>query len=177
MNLGGADNASIKMQNDFPNGLFISELFDDSNRTIERFLRKNYFENGAALFGRESPDELQAFREVCNGALDNISDEEVYGIIQFYVQRLKNYAHLKSLASARIKTARIIADPKPRTEMCKFYEGKIISVEEGLNTLEWLQTLSPKQQGEVISTKDFGFPPLYRLCRCTLEGLIRGVDY
>lgn len=68
---GGADTRSIKMLNSFPHGLFISEFVNNRDEKIHRFLCKNYLENGAALFGRESSDEMNDFRKVVGGALLN----------------------------------------------------------------------------------------------------------
>ncbi len=159
---GGADTRSIKTLNGFSDGFFITELVDSADERIHRFLCENYLENGAALFGRESPDEMQDFREVCGGALDNVSDENIAGIIQFYVQRLRNYGHIESLFQARIKQAKIESSGKPRTAMCKFYEGKILLVTDAYNQIKWFQTLSPEDYHKQISSVEFGIPPLYR---------------
>ena len=172
---GGADTHSIKMLNSFPHGLFINELINNRDEKIHRFLCKNYLENGAALFGRESSDEMNDFRKVVGSALDNVSDENIAGIIQFYVQRLRNYGHIESLLQARIKQARIVCVDVPRTDVCKFYEGKTISVEDAFNKLKWFQTLTPEEYGREISNKVFDIPPFYQFCRCRLEGIIPGV--
>lgn len=172
---GGADTRSIKMLNSFPHGLFISEFVNNRDEKIHRFLCKNYLENGAALFGRESSDEMNDFRKVVGGALDNVSDEDVSGIIQFYVQRLRNYGHIESFFQARIRQARIVCADIPRTDTCKFYEGKLISVEDAFNKLKWLQTLTPEEYGREISNNVFDIPPFYQFCRCRLEGIVPGV--
>ncbi len=172
---GGADTRSIKMLNSFSQGFFISELVNNADEKIHRFLSTNYLENGVALFGKESSDELQDFREVCGGALDSISDEDVVGIIQFYVQRLRSYGHIESLFEAKIKQAKIESLGKPRTAMCKFYEGKILSVVDIYHQIKWFQTLSPEDYHKQISSVEFGIPPLYKNCRCSLEGIIPGL--
>lgn len=172
---GGADARSIKMLESFPHGLFISELVDNYDKNIHDFLRKTNFENGSSIFGNRSPAEMQDFRDVVNGALDNVSDEVVSGIIQFYVQRLRNYGHIESLFQARIRQARIVCVDVPRTDACKFYEGKIISVEDALNKLRWFQTLTPEEYGRQISNNVFDIPPFYQFCRCRLQGIIPGV--
>lgn len=173
---GGKDSASIKAFYGLPNLMFISELVDNDDKHIHEFLITNYFEKGAALFGRESREELQAFRNVCNGSLANENDANVYSIIQFFVQRLRNYARLKFLNCARIERARIVST-NPRTEMCKFYENKLIDVKDSLVKIDWIYSKSPIEQGKILMTTNIEVPPLYKLCRCGLEGLIRGVDY
>lgn len=172
---GGADTRSIKMLNSFPHGLFINELINNCDEKIHRFLCKNYLENGAALVSQESSDEMNDFRNVVGGALDNVSDENIAGIIQFYVQRLRNYGHIESLLQARIKQARIVCVDVPRTDVCKFYEGKTISVEDAFNKIKRFQTLTLEEYGQEISNKVFDIPPFYQFCRCRPEGIIPGM--
>lgn len=173
---GGADNRSIKLLEDFTKGFFISEFVDNHNKKILDFLIENYFKNGAALFGRESPYEIQEFRKVTKGGLDKLSDKDIVGIIQFFVQRLRNYAHVESLWQARIKEARIVPTEIPRTRICEFYEGKLISVETAYNQIKYIQTLTPDQYFQEILNKEFEIPPLYRFCRCRLIAIIPSVD-
>ena len=47
--LGGADNASIKMIESFSNGLFFSELVDNSDARIHQTLIKQNFRDGSSL--------------------------------------------------------------------------------------------------------------------------------
>lgn len=173
---GGADTRSIKTLNSFPHGLFISELVDNRDPEIHAFLRRTNFGNGSSIFGRRSPEEMQDFRDVCNGSLNNSSDEEVAGIIQYYVQRIRNYGHIESMQQGRIKQARIVPIDIPRTKVCEFYEGKLISVEVAYNQVKHFQTLTPEQYYKEISTKEFEIPPFYRFCRCRFKAIIPGVD-
>lgn len=172
---GGKDTASINAFGRLKKRMFISEHLDHKDVKVYDFLIENYFENGAALFGRESPEELQDFRNVCGGKLDGLDDQEVYGIIQFFVQRLKIYAHLLFLSAAKIESARIVAMAKPRTGVCSFYDGMVIDVELCLKYLEDLYSLETEEQGYMLMNQETGIPPLYKLCRCTLEGVIPGL--
>lgn len=174
---GGADTRSIKMLESFSRGFFISDLVDNRDEKIHRFLCKTNFENGSSIFGNRSLEEMQDFRDTVSGALDNSSDEEVAGIIQYYVQRIKNYAHIESLWQGRIKQARVVCVDVPRTGACEFYKGKIISVENAFNQIKIFQTLTPEKYSKEISSNNFEVPPFYHFCRCRIQGIIPGVKY
>lgn len=175
--LGGADIPSIEAFWQLPNLMFISERVDNNDVNIHKFLIKRYFENGAALFGRESIEDLQDFRVVCNGGLDDMDDTGVYEIIQYFVCRLRNIAHFGSLKQAAIKNARIVSFPKPRADVCKFNENKIIDVSDCIDKINEIYSKSPSDQGIILNSTNFEFPPFYKLCRCRVEGLIAGIDY
>ncbi len=174
--VGGADNVSIKTISGFPQGFFISESVNNHDDRIHQVLIKQNFHNGSSLFHGVSHLNCQELRKVCNGSLDRISDEEIHAIMIYYVQRIRNYGHIESLWRARLKQARIVPMLTPRTGVCEYYEGKVISVEQAYNTIQWFKTLSPEEYGKQIAIKDFSIPPLYFGCRCSLEGVIPGLD-
>lgn len=178
MNLkfGGSDTRSLKTLASFPKGLFISELVDNQDPKIHQFLIDNYLARGAALFGRESPEAIQDFRETAGGSLDHISDPDVTGIIQFYVQRARNYGHIESLHSAMIGAAKVICIDSPRNNLCRSKRGRLLDIASAYNALKWFQTLAPEDYWREISTKDYCIPPFYRDCRCRLEGVIAGIN-
>ncbi len=173
---GGPDKVSINFLKTFRNGLFISELVDNSDKRIHDVLIKQNFINGSSLLHGESDLDCQELREVCHGKLNNLSDKEIHAIMTFYVQRVKNYSHIENLWQGRIKHARIIPLSIPRTGVCDYYEGKLIDVEKAFQTIQRFKILTYEDYNKEISTKDFGFPPLYKGCLCELQGLIAGID-
>lgn len=173
---GGSDERSLREINSFPNGLFISELLDNSDFRIHQILAKQNFINGSSLFQGVSEIDCQELRKVCNGKLDNISDKEIHGIMMFYFQRIKNYAHIASMQEAHIKWARITPLGVPRAEICKNYEGKLVDVEKAFIEIKRLKNLTHEEYFKEISKNNFWIPPFYRECRCSLEGLIAGID-
>lgn len=170
---GGPDNASIAAAASFENGLFISP-FVEANRELQQFLIERYFTDGAALFGRESSEELNDFRRAA-GLPAEFPEARSYEIVQYFVQRARNYAHIESLFEAEIEEARVcVEDQDPR---CRVYEGKSIIVDACKRNLDWFRSLSQEQYLNEVFGKDWGFPPFHTLCRCRLEGVIEGVDY
>lgn len=170
---GGSDTNSIKFLESFPRGLFISELVNNSDKRIHDFLQTQF----TKVLGKRSTEEMQDFRNFCNGALDNVSDDDVAEIIQFYVLRIKNYAHLESMYQGGLKEARIIPLEVPRTAVCESYEAKTISVKNAFEIIQWFKTLSHAEYYRQISNKDFGIPPLYRNCRCRFQAVIAGANF
>lgn len=111
---------------------------------MRNFFVERYFKDGAALFGRESSDELADFRAAAGEKLKNLTDRQTKTIIQTSVARVRNWAHVGSLSQARIKLARIVATMDSRTtEICRGLNGKIIRVGTAQNAIERLNQLEP----------------------------------
>lgn len=171
---GGPDTVSIRLLASFENGLFISPYLDSSDLKLQQFLIDNYFTDGAALFGRESRDDLQAFRKAARIS-SFVNDDLIYEMIQYFVQRVRNYGHLETLFEAEIEEAIVlIEDTNPR---CTKYRNKRIFVDGCKMNLDWFRTLSHDDYMNDVFGKDWGFPPFHMLCRCRLEGVIEGIDY
>jgi hypothetical protein len=168
--LGGPDYSSINFLKKWPRGFYISPLVDNFDCNFRDFLIRQYFQDGAALFGRESPTELQDVRDWAQGRLDNASDAAVYQLVQYFVQRVRNYVHLSSLNRAKIKYARV-----PETcKTCPQIEGKtrLIDVVRSMTLLRHFRTMSHDEYLEMVFAQDNGFPPFSVDCRCQMEGIV-----
>lgn len=162
--LGGPDKVSM----DFiaRTRLFVAPGVTDQDR-VRRFLIERYFENGAALFGRHTPEEMQDFRDVAGV---DWSDEETYAVIQYFVQRVRNYAHLETLAEAGFDEARIPAADHHTPITCIGHCGQIINIVE---VGECVKIFSGTNWKEAWG-KDIGVPPFDVLCSCRMEGIFEG---
>lgn len=170
---GGPDKNSIAAAASFENGLFISPFVDSANAELQQFLIEQYFTNGAALFGRESSHELDGVRRAADLPAA-FSDERIYEIVQYFVQRVRNYAHLETLFEGEFDEAIVdVEDTDPR---CTKYRDKKIRVEACRSNLDWFRTLSHEEYMEKVYGRDWGFPPFHTLCRCRLSGVIEGID-
>lgn len=157
--LGGPDKVSI----DFiaRTRLFVAPGIADQDR-VRRFLVERYFENGAALFGRHTPEEMQDFRGVAGV---DWSDEETYLVIQYFVQRVRNYAHLESLSSAGFDEASIVSNG----DGCG-RDSERINVARTIDRLRSELELSPEEYEQRIFGRYNGIPPFNLECRCRIDG-------
>lgn len=143
LRLGGADRRSIKFLNDLDH-FYFSKFANNTSKPLRKFFVDQYFANGAALFGRESSEELEDFRKAAGTKLKNLTDRQTKTIIQTAVQRTRNWGHLGSLSQARIEKARIVATLDSRTtEICRELNGKIIRVGVAQEAVERLNQLEP----------------------------------
>ncbi|HQU83929.1 MAG TPA: hypothetical protein PKY59_12415 [Pyrinomonadaceae bacterium] len=124
---------------------------------MREFFVERYFENGAALFGRESSDEMEDFRAVAGDKLKNFTDRQVKTIIQSSAARVRNWAHLGSLDQAGIELARIVATLDSRTtEICRGLDGKIIRVGVANETVQRLNQLEPGEFAKELYESEMG---------------------
>lgn len=117
---------------------------DDAANPLRKFLREEYLDKGAALFGRETPESLDDFRKAAGGALDRLNDVQVKRIVHGSVQRIRNWAHIGSLHQAGFELARYVAilDAKT-TEICESIDGKMLRVGTAYQRVTELTKLAP----------------------------------
>jgi hypothetical protein len=166
LSLGGSDRASIKFLKKWPRGFYVSPLVDNFDCNLQDFLIKQCFENGAAMFARRSAHEMQMVREWARGHLDASQDNEVYQIVQYFFERVKNYTHIRSLSDAEIPFARTTGECHP---------VRLVKVQETRLLIRAFRQMSLQQYGDEVYGKDHGFPPFDLDCRCRMEGVIPGV--
>lgn len=117
---------------------------DDAAKPLRKFLADEYLRKGAALFGRETPESLDDFRQAAGGALGNINDKAVYRIAFNSVARIRNWAHVGSLAQAGFELAEYVAViDKRTTEICREIDGKRLRVAPAQARIEQLNQLTP----------------------------------
>jgi hypothetical protein len=143
LQLGGPDRKSIAFIGDLDH-FYFSKFANNTSEPLRKFFTDSYFENGAALFGRETSDELEAFRRVAGERFTNLTDRQTKTIVQTAVQRVRNWAHIGSLDQAEIELARIVATLDARTtELCQELDGKIIRVGVAADAVQRLNQLEP----------------------------------
>lgn len=140
---GGPDKRSIKFLGDLDH-FYFSKFADNTREPLRNFFQEQYFEQGVALFGRESPESIDDFRKAAGTKLKNLTDRQVKTIAQTAVQRVRNWAHIGSLDQAEIELARVVAVLDERTtEICRGLNGKLIRVGVAQATIERLNKLMP----------------------------------
>ncbi|QQS33503.1 MAG: hypothetical protein IPM50_02660 [Acidobacteriota bacterium] len=145
LRLGGADRVSI----DFIGRLdhfYFSKFADNTREPMRKYFVDAYFKDGAALFGRGTVEEMDAFRRAAGDRFRNLTDRQTLTVIQTAVQRTRNWAHIGSLAQAEIELARIVATLDARTTpLCEFLDGKIVKVGVAQSAIERLNRLEPAE--------------------------------
>ena len=115
---------------------------------------------------------LMISRHFCGDSLDGVTDNAVYLTLQYFVQRVRNYAHVETLFAAEIDYAHVLGDGCS----CRDRDRQIFIEAAKLN-MDWFQTLTHWEFSEKVYGKDWGFPPFNIYCSCRMEGVIPGVDY
>ncbi len=148
LRFGGPDRRSIEFLSEFDH-FYFSKFGGNTDRSLKRFFIDRYFEDGAALFGRESTEEIEDFRRAAGEKLGELNDQQINTIVRSAVQRVRNWAHIGSLSQAGIEKARVVATLDERTtEICRELDGKIIRVAPAQEAIEELIGLEP---GEVAA--------------------------
>lgn len=143
LKFGGPDTRSIRFFNEVDRW-YLSSFIDNRRQDVHDFIRKEYLERGAALFGRETGEAINDFRELVGGRLANLNDYGVRTIITSSVQRIRNYAHINSLRQARYKYGKIVAILDRKTsEVCRYLDGKYIRVKVAAAAVDRLTKLDP----------------------------------
>lgn len=143
LKFGGADLRSLEFINALDH-FYFSKFAPNTSESLRKFFIEQYLENGAALFGRESDEELEEFKQAAGEKLQNLSNRQTKTIIQTSVARIRNWGHIGSLHQARIAKARLVATLDARTtEICEELDGKIIRIGVAQQTIERLNKLEP----------------------------------
>ncbi|MEQ1644210.1 MAG: hypothetical protein ABL959_12255 [Pyrinomonadaceae bacterium] len=113
---------------------------------MRKFFVERYFKDGAALFGRETGEELADFRKAAGDRFKKLTNRQTLTVVQTAVQRTRNWAHIGSLAQAEIAVAKIVATLDARTTpLCEFLDGKLVKVGLAQTTIERLNKLPPAE--------------------------------
>jgi hypothetical protein len=156
LRFGGPDTRAVRFFNKLDN-FYFSTFVDNRREEIKTFLRDEYLEKGAALFGRGTKEELNDFRRAAGGKLDRLNDRAVDTIVVSSVQRVRNYAHINSLRQAKFKLAKIVAILDTRTsEICQHLDGKLIRVGVAAETIDRLTELEPGDYAKELYKSESG---------------------
>jgi hypothetical protein len=191
---GGPDRRSVEILRRFRHGLFLSEKLYGLEAELGGFINAEYLEKAGGLFGRQTPDSLSDFRQAARGALDDEADSAVALILQYAVQRLRNYGQVLSLRAALFDYARIVASKDGGDiPLCAFLHGKRILLVAATVAVKRLTEMSPEEQcatlhaanpidyirsqvtGDIVNSEVVlqgkAIPPFFPRCACRLEGV------
>lgn len=145
LSFGAPDRRSIRFFDSVDQWYFSKFMRnDDAAKPLRKFLREEYLEKGAALFGRETPESLDDFRQAAGEKLQNLTDFQIKRIVSNSVARIRNWAHIGSMHQAAFELARYVAVLDARTtEICRHIDGKMIRVGTAQQRITELTQLEP----------------------------------
>jgi phage gp29-like protein len=151
ISFGGPDFRAINFMSKMDN-FYISKWVQnpDASAAAQSFLKERYMENGAGLFGRQNPENLQAFRDLFGQKLAELEDYQVGRIINTSVTRVQNNAALAQMYEGGVAEIEIY-EPTQECEFCQAMNGKIISVDLAYKNMSRQMDLSPEQYIAEIS--------------------------
>lgn len=154
LRLGGPDRVSIRFVDKLDH-FYFSKFADNNNRALRKFFMDKYFENGAALFGRETSEGLDDFRKAAGDKLKNLTDRQIHAIVHTSVARVRNWAHIGTMHQAEVKLARLNATIDERTsELCLSIDGKLLRVGVAFDAIQRLNRLEPKEFADELYGSD-----------------------
>ena len=119
----------------------------DAISAVKQFLSERYLEQGAGIFGRQAPQNLEAFRNLFEQKLADLEDWQVGRIIDTSVVRVQNWAALAQLHEGGI-TELEVYEPTQECDFCKEMNGNIISVPTAYKTMTRQAGLTPDVYAE-----------------------------
>jgi len=140
---GGPDQAAMEFLDKLDH-FYFSKFTPNTGEQLRKVFRREFFENGAALFGRGNAEQWQRFREAFGTRAKNLTDKQVETIATTAVQRTRNWAHIETLHKAGFEYAEIVAVLDNRTtEICRGLNGKFIRVGVAHKAVQRLSKLQP----------------------------------
>ncbi|MCK9195449.1 MAG: DUF935 domain-containing protein [Syntrophales bacterium] len=126
--LGGPDTRAINFLAKLDN-FYISSYFknSDAQAVVKDFLKEQYLGQGAGIFGRGTPEDTQAFRDLFSQKLAEVEDWQLQRIVDTSVQRIRNCASVSQFHEAGIAEIEIY-EPLMDCAFCASMNGRVISV-------------------------------------------------
>lgn len=167
--LGGPNRPAIQILREWPGGFYLSPRVNNSDPELQQFIIDQYFTNGAALFGRETPEEIAQMRRAAKGGFEGQDDRQVMLVVEHLFIRVSNYAHIASLVEAGIDEA--ISD----SSMCPYghlHALKVVDIPHAADEIETFKRMTHRDYGQYAFGQQITFPPFFLGCLCRLMGAV-----
>jgi phage gp29-like protein len=151
---GGPDTRAMNFLANIDN-FYISKWIQnpDAVGAVKNFLNERYLQNGAGLFGRQDPENIQAFRDLFEQKLTDLEDWQVGRIIDTSVMRIQNWAAVAQYQEAGI-TELEVYEPTEECEFCAEMNGRVISVATAYGNMIRQTGLTPEEYAAEISAQE-----------------------
>ncbi|MHB8772970.1 MAG: DUF935 domain-containing protein [Syntrophales bacterium] len=143
--LSGPDTRAIEFLAKL-DSFYVSSYFrnSDAQAVINDFLRERYLEQGAGLFGRGKPEDIQAFKDLFGRKLADMEGWQIERIVDTSVQRIRNWASVSQLHEAGIAEIEIF-EPTMDCAFCASMNGRVISIPAAYGKMTEQSTMSEEQ--------------------------------
>jgi hypothetical protein len=151
---GGADVRAAEFLSEL-DSFYLSKYIDnpDTAKVVMEFLKEQYIEGGASLFGNTDPEELQKFIDLLEQKMIEVDDWQASTIIDTAVQRTRNWAHISQLNDGAIAEIEIY-EPTEGCDFCKHMNGRIIKVDVAYRMMQDLAAMSPEEYNTFLKDSD-----------------------
>jgi len=150
-----------------------------------RFLREQYLEHGAALFGRSDPAVVDAFRTALGHDMNSMTLRHAQTIADTSVVRMRAYGSLRQMVEAEVDEAEWVTMGGP-CDICAPFDGKRWQIGESVRRMAREIAMSPGEfahyarselttgaRPDVQAALDGGEqPPLHPNCRCRIVAVV-----
>ncbi|MFA6290221.1 MAG: DUF935 domain-containing protein [Victivallales bacterium] len=149
---GGPDVRSMNFLSSLDN-FYVSKWIQnpDAVSAVKDFLSERYLQDGAGLFGRQNPENIQAFRDLFGQKLADLEDWQVGRIVDTSVTRIQNWAAVEQYHSAGITEIEIY-EPTQECEFCRDMNGRVISVATAYQTMQYQAGLTPEKYSAAMAS-------------------------
>ncbi len=149
---GGPDMRSINFLSEL-DGFYVSKWVKnpDMQKAVMDFLSERYLTEGTGIFGRGTPGDFQAFRDLFAQRLADLEDWQVRRIIDTSVTRVQNWAAISQFHEAGITEIEIY-EPTQECDFCRAMNGKIIRVETAFGTMARQAAMSPEEYEQELKS-------------------------
>lgn len=132
---GGPDLRAIEFLSKL-DSFYVSSFIknSDAEAAVRQFLKERYLEQGAGLFGRGTPKEIQDFKDLMAQKLVDLGSWQIERIADTSVQRIRSWATVAQYHEAGI-TRMQVYEPTMECAFCVSMNGKVISVATAYETL------------------------------------------
>jgi hypothetical protein len=175
---------SVSGVDQFYLGKFIET--DQARASGLRFLREQYLERGAPMFGRADPAVLDEFRQALGKQMGELTLRQVQTIADTSVVRMRSYGHLNQMWEAGITRARWVKISDYVCATCDPFDGKEWDITNSVARFDREIQMAPEEWEEYLKAAPKGpradplksleidgeMPPLHPNCLCRIVAIV-----
>lgn len=159
---------------------------DQAREAGLKFLREQYLERGAPMFGRTDPEVLNQFRQALGKRMGDLTQRQLQTIADTSVVRMRSYGHLNQMWEAGITRARWVKISDYVCAVCDPFDGKEWDITNSVARFDAEIQMAPEEWEEYLKAAPKGpradplrslkfdgeMPPLHPNCLCRIVSVV-----